>query len=280
MTALNAPVGRRQVLKGFLIAGPTLAIAARVGFADGAGAFPTKTDEVPDQQDFTDIFIAAETPTLYDLKIEIKPDNRVYAEGPRQDIGQGFLTTFAMQVADNLDVPMENMDVICSPAEQKRGAAQITGGSHNTRALWDPIRVVCAQMRGQLMTAGSQKLGVPTSALRTEKGYVVARDGRKVSYGELTALAATLPAAKAAMPKSSKDYKIVGKPHSREDAPKIVTGTRKYSSDLFSSKEYLPTVLAMAPTAGASVVSIDDSEAKKVPGFIAATQFPGMPDYL
>jgi len=280
MTALNAPVGRRQVLKGFLIAGPTLAVAARLGFADGAGAFPTKTDEVPDQQDFTDIFIAAETPTLYDLKIEIKPDNKVYAEGPRQDIGQGFLTTFAMQVADNLDVPMEAMEVICSPAEQKRGAAQITGGSHNTRALFDPIRVVCAQMRGQLMAAGSQKLGVPTSALRTENGHVVARDGRKVSYGELTAMAAGMPKAKAAMPKDPKEYKIVGKPHSREDAVRIATGTRQYSSDLFSSKEFVPTVLAMAPTAGASVISIDDSEAKKIKGFIAATQFPGMPDYL
>ena len=53
MTALETPVGRRQVLKGFLIAGPTLAVAARLGFADGASAFPTKTDEVPDQQDFT-----------------------------------------------------------------------------------------------------------------------------------------------------------------------------------------------------------------------------------
>src|SRR2546421_11103158 len=115
MTALQTPIGRRQVLKGFLIAGPTLAIAGRLGFADGASAFPTKTDEVPDQQDFTDIFIASETPTLYDLKIEIKPDNRVYAEGPRQDIGQVFLTTFAIQGADHLDVPNENIDVICSP---------------------------------------------------------------------------------------------------------------------------------------------------------------------
>ena len=90
MTALETPVGRRQVLKGFLIAGPTLAVAARLGLADGASAFPTKTDELPDQQDFTDIFVASETPTMYDLKIEEKPDNRVYAEGPRQDIVQGF----------------------------------------------------------------------------------------------------------------------------------------------------------------------------------------------
>src|SRR5437763_17109652 len=50
--------------------------------------------------------------------------------------------------------------------------------------------------------------------------------------------------------------------------------------DLFSSKEYLPTVVAMPATHGASVVSIDDSDAKKIPGVIAVTHIPGMPDYL
>src|SRR5438309_10974763 len=109
MSVLDTGVDRRLVLKGFLIAGPTLAIAARIGFADGAGAFPTKTDEAPDIQDFTDIFVASETPTLYDLKIEIKPDNRVYFELPRMDIGQGIITTVSMMVADNLDVPFESM---------------------------------------------------------------------------------------------------------------------------------------------------------------------------
>jgi isoquinoline 1-oxidoreductase subunit beta len=280
MTALNSPVARRQVLKGFLIAGPTLAMGARLGFADGADAFPTKTDETPDVQDFTDIFVASQQPTLYDLTIEIKPDNRVYAEGPRQDIGQGFLTTFAMQVADHLDVPFENMDVKCSPAEQKRGAAQITGGSHNTRVLWDPIRIVCAQMRGQLLAAGSQKLGVPVSTLRTENAHVVARDGRKVSYGELTALAASLPKAPAALPKSSADFKIIGKPQTRHNAVEIAQGKAPYTADLFPSTEFFPTVLAMAATHGASVVSIDDSKAKSMPGVIAITHIPGMPDYL
>jgi isoquinoline 1-oxidoreductase beta subunit len=280
MTLLNSPVGRRQVLKGFLIAGPTLAVAARLGFADGASAFPTKTDEVPDIQDFTDIFIATETPTVYDLKIEIKPDNRVYFEVPRQDIGQGIITTIGMMVADNLDVPWENMDITLSPAEQKRAAAQITGGSHNTRALWDPVRVICAQMRGQLMAAASQKMGVPVTSLRTEDGHVVATSGQKMSYGQLTADAAKLPPVKTAMPKTASEFKIIGKPHIKYRAKDIATGKWQYTTDLFSSKQFLPTVLAMAATHGASVVSIDDSEAKKIPGFIAVTHIPGMPDYL
>ena len=280
MSALDTPIERRKVLKGFLIAGPTLAVAARLGFASGADAFPTKTDEAPDIQDFTDIFVAAETPTVYDLLIEIKPDNRVYFELPRMDIGQGIITGTTMMVADNLDVPYESMDTVLAPAEQRLAAAQITGGSHNTRVLWDPIRVICARMRGQLMAAASQKLGVPVSALRTEDGYVVATDGRKLSYGSLTADAAKLPAAKAALPKSSSEFKIIGKGHTKYKARDLFTGKWQFTTDLFSSKQFLPTVLAMPATMGASLVSIDDSDAKQIPGFIAVTHIPGMPDYL
>jgi len=280
MPALGKSIERRTVLKGFLIAGPTLAIAARLGIADNASAWPTKTDELPDIQDFTDIFVATQQPTVYDLKIEIKPDNRVYLEGPRQDIGQGFLTMMNICVADHLDVPIESMDTICSPAEQKRGSAQITGGSHNTRALWDPIRVICAQMRGQLMAAASQKMGIPISQLRTENGHVIATNGQKVTYGEIAALASTLPVAKAAMPKKAADFKLIGKPHVKYRAADIAQGKFPYSMDLHSSKEFLPTVVAMAATHGATVVSIDDSAAKAIKGVIGITQIPGMPDYL
>src|SRR5256885_16969196 len=141
MKSLETAIGRRQVLKGFLVAGPTLAIAARLGFADGAGAFPTKTDEAPDILDFTDIFMAAESGSAYDLKIEIKPDNRGYFELPRMDIGQGVITSTTMMVADNLDVPIENMDTVLSPAEQKRGP-YITGGARNNHARCGPGPVI------------------------------------------------------------------------------------------------------------------------------------------
>src|ERR1044071_4818855 len=240
MTALETPIGRRQVLKGFLIAGPTLAGAPGLVVADGAGAFPAKTDELPDAQDFTDIFVASQQPTIYDLKIEIKPDNRVYLEGPKMEVGQGFLTMIGMLVADGLDVPFSSMDVVLSPAEQKRGSAQITGGSHNTRVLWDPARVITAQMKGQLMAAASNRLGVPVSRLRTENGHVISTDGQKLSYGSLTEEAAKLPLAKPAAMKKASEYKIIGKPRNKYGIEKIVQGTYPYPMDLFKSNEFLP----------------------------------------
>jgi isoquinoline 1-oxidoreductase beta subunit len=281
MSALDTPIERRTVLKGFLIAGPTLAVAAQLGLANGAAnAWPTKTDELPDAQDFTDIFVLTQQDTIYDLLIELRPDGTAYAEIPKQDIGQGILTAFRMMVADNLDLPYEKVEVALGKADQKWGSAQITGGSHNVRVIYDPVRIICARMRGQLMAAASNRLDVPVSALRTEDGFVIARDGRKIGYGELSAEAAKMTQAKAAMPKAQSEYKIIGKPYHRDNARDIVQGKAPFSMDLFSSKEYLPTVLAMAATHGASVVSIDDSEAKKIPGVIAVTHIPGMPDYL
>src|SRR5205807_2026527 len=70
------------------------------------------------------------------------------------------------------------------------------------------------------------------------------------------------------------------KPQTKYHARQIATGKWQYSTDLFSSKQFLPTVVAMPATHGASVVSIDDSDAKKIPGVIAVTHIPGMPDYL
>ncbi|HYH48301.1 MAG TPA: molybdopterin cofactor-binding domain-containing protein [Acidimicrobiia bacterium] len=279
MTALDTPIGRRTVLQGFLVAGPTLAIAWKVGSGDGAGAFPVASPETTDAQDLTDVLILTGTPGYYDLLIEIRPDNRVYFELPRMEVGQGVKTSVGMMVADNLDVPFESMDITLSKAEQKRGAGQLTGGSHTCRSLWDPVRLAGARMRGQLMAAASQKLGIPVAQLRTEDGYVVARNGEKVPYGEISELARSFLNAPAAAPKTAADFKIIGTPQHREDARRIVTGTMPYAMDT-PVDGALPTVIALSATHGASVISIDDAEAKAMKGVIAVTHIPGMPEYL
>jgi isoquinoline 1-oxidoreductase beta subunit len=271
---------RRRFLKGFLIAGPTLAFAARLGWDNDAGAFPIRNEEVPDVQDFADYLIVTETPNQYDLLIEIRPDNRVYFELPRMEVGQGVTTAVGMMVADHLDVPFENMDIVLAPAEPKRANAQATGGSHSVRSLWDPVRIICARMRGQLLAAASVRLGVPVSALRTEDGHVVATDGRNLPYGELAAEASALPSARTALPKKAEDFKIIGRPRVKYHLEEIVQGRYPYAMDRFSSSDFFPTVVAMAATHGATVLAIDDSLAKEIPGVIAVTHLPGLPDYL
>lgn len=273
------PIERRRFIKGFLIAGPTLAVAARLGL-DGilprpADATGFRTPQTPDALDLTDVLIASGTPFYYDLLIEIRKDNRVYFEIPRQEVGQGITTTITMLLADNLDVRLDHIDFELSKAEPRRGPAQLTGGSHTTRSLWQPIRVLSAELRSRLMTAGAERLGVAPETVRTEDGYVIATDGRKVSYGEISEAAGKVVPKVPPTLKSLDNLKVIGTSQSRLDAHRIVTGQVRYAMDL-DVPGALPTVLTWPPTYGATIAAVDDSGAKIMPGVVAITPVPGM----
>jgi isoquinoline 1-oxidoreductase subunit beta len=283
MSILDTKVERRQVLKTFLVAGPTLAVGARLGFADAAGAAIRRTPDLYEHQDFSDIFVQTASPFYYDLLVKIQPNNRVYFEIPRMDMGQGALTSITMMMADNLDAPFENFDSVLSKAEPRRADGQLTGGSSNVRGLWDPVRIVAAQIRAHLTTAASRHWGFSPGTLRTADGYVIAPDGRKLSYGELTAEAAAIApqdVPKGALRiKNPSEYKIIGTPRFRTNAKDIVTGKAPYTMDFPVEGAVRTTYIAPA-TLGATVKSIDDSEAKKIPGFIGTTEIPGLPEML
>ena len=224
--------------------------------------------------------MASQQPTIYDLKIEIKPDNRVYPEGPKAEVGQGFLTMFGMLVADSLDVPFEKhgRHLLAGRAEVRRRPDHRWFAQHPGAVRPGPYH-----LRPDAWPADGRRLeplGVPVSQLRTEDGHVIARDGRKLAYGELSREAAALPLAKAAMPKKASEFKIIGKPQNKYGIEKIVQGNYHVPDGPLQVERVPPSVVAMAATHGASVVSIDDSAAKAMKGVIAITHVPGMADYL
>lgn len=183
-----------------------------------------------------------------------------------------------MMLADNLDVRLADIDASLSPAELRRQTGQLTGGSISVRSLWEPIRVISAEMRARLATAGADYFGVPAHTVRTEDTHVVATDGRKVAYGTIAPAAQLKAPQVAPVPKPLDQLKVIGTPDSRTDARQIVTGRMPYAMDL-TVEGALPTVMALPPTAGARFVSVDDAAARAMPGVVAVTR-PGRPDIL
>ena len=280
MALIDKVIDRRRLLKGFLIAGPTLVVAGRLDLHPAGAAIPG-SPELEERQDFTDIFLQTDGPFLYDLLVEIKPDNRVYFEIPRMDIGQGVMTTIATMMADNLDVPLENFDVALSKAEPKRADAQLTGGSHSTRSLWDPVRLIGAQIRSRMTSAAAQRWGLPVGTLRTQDAHVIAPDGRKLSYGSLTADAAKVTPMEAPRLKKPEEYKLIGQPRPRINARDIATGQAKYCMDIDPVQGAVPTIPVLWERHGATVQSVDNAaEVLAMPGVIAITPFPGYPEML
>src|SRR6266540_42762 len=88
-------VGRRRFLT-YVIAAPTLTMGASLADRSSAEAVP----DLPDIVDLTDALVLAAAPTVHNLVVEITPANRVVVRLPREEVGQGITTTFAMIVAE------------------------------------------------------------------------------------------------------------------------------------------------------------------------------------
>ena len=274
--------GRRNFL-GFMVKGAGLAVALRVGW-DGVnpdeaaaqlGDLIIPAPEFADELDLTDLLLMSGDPYYYDYKITITPENRVEFEVPRMEQGQGIDLTATMMVAEELDVRLDQIDTTLSPAEIRRQTGQITGGSHATTSLWDPLRKVTAALRQVIVVAAAAHFGVTPDQVTTSDGMAYAPDGRSVAYSDLSdGVEGRNDAARLVEPKDPSEFTIIGTPQTRLDARDIVTGKAEYAMDLDVVPDAMPCVVARPPTLGGTVASYDDSAARNLPGVIAITEVP------
>ncbi len=244
-------VQRRRFL-GYLVAGPTLAVAVRLGAdalapSSAAAAVPTP-DGPAEAFDLNDLLTAAAMPTANLVTLTVAPDGTVHFALPRSENGQGILTSTAMIIAEELDVKLSKVKVTLADARPELVWNQLTGGSNTTISTYTPIRTAAAIARGALLEAAALQLGtVPVSALRTRSGKVVAPDGRTLSYASLARSAATdRTRAMEGDLKAVSDFTVVGRPTGRLDARDAVTGRKRFAMDL-KVKGAKPTMVCRPP---------------------------------
>jgi isoquinoline 1-oxidoreductase subunit beta len=240
---------RRRFLKssalagGGLVLGFTLPGAAR--FAEAAGAF---------------------SPNAY---IRIGSDNRITVICGLSEMGQGVHTAIPMLVAEELDADWSKISVLQAPADPAFNnpifGMQATGGSTSVRGHWEPMRKAGAAARAMLVGAAAKKWNANPADCRTEKGVVVHKSGKRLSYGQLAGAAAKQAVPAEVKLKNAKDFKLLGTPAKRLDTPPKVNGKAKFGLDV-RLPGMLTAVMARPPVPGGKVVSVDDAKAKAIPG--------------
>jgi isoquinoline 1-oxidoreductase subunit beta len=190
---------------------------------------------------------------------------------PYIEMGQGTYTSIPMLIAEELEVDVDKVVIEHSPPDDKVYAnplvgVQITGGSTAIRASWEPMRRAGATARVMLVTAAAQQWKVDPDTCRAENGVVMhPPSGRKLAYGKLVDTAAKMPVPEQIALKAPAEFKLIGTPHRRLDTAGKVDGSAKFGIDA-----RLPgmkfAVVAISPTFGGKLVSVDEAKAKAVAG--------------
>jgi nicotinate dehydrogenase subunit B len=212
-----------------------------------------------------------------DSWIRIGRDGGVTVFTDKVDIGMGLQTALSQIVAEELDVSPRRVSFVMGDTAMTPDQGGV-GGSTSISNGARPLRNAAATARALLVELAAQRLGAPAGELTVADGVVIG-GGKSVSYGELIRDHALNGALRVSgrgfnvnvegqgKPKDPSQYKVVGKPLPRAELAAKILGTAVYSTDV-RVPGMLHGRVMRPPAAGAKIESVDDSAAKKIPGFV------------
>jgi nicotinate dehydrogenase subunit B len=199
--------------------------------------------------------------------LKVGPDGRVTCFTGKIEMGQGIITSLAMMLAEELDVPLATVDMVMGDTALCPYDGG-TFGSRSTKYFGPPMRQAAAEARGVLVRLASARLGTAEEGLATGNGtvYIAKTPSKKVTYAELIGGKKIEVRLEKKPPiKAVSRHTVSGKPTLRTDARAKVTGEAKFTGDI-----RLPGMLHAAilrpPAHGAKLLSVDTSAAEKVAG--------------
>jgi nicotinate dehydrogenase subunit B len=206
-----------------------------------------------------------------DSWIAIGADGSVTAYSGKEELGQGIATAQAQLVAEELSVPFGRVNLLyCDTALTPDQAYTAGSQSHPANFNRSNLAQAGATARDALFRLASERLGTPLDQLTAADGMISVKSdpSKKVSYGQLVGgkkfNIALNPNAKRKHPR---EWTVLGKPVPRPDMPALVTGQFEFVHNV-----RLPGMLhgrvVRPPAVGATVVSVDESSVKDLPGLV------------
>jgi nicotinate dehydrogenase subunit B len=203
----------------------------------------------------------------FNAYLRIGEDGRVSCFTGKIEMGQGIVTSLAQMLADELEVPLDSVDMVMGDTALCPWDMG-TFGSMSTRFFGPPLRAAAAEARGVLIELAAEYLNTSPSQLLVEAGVIYQKSNRskKVTYAQLTKgkrIARRLK--REAVLERPADFTIVGTPVLRRDAEEKVTGKAQFAGDL-REPGMLYARIVRPPAHGAKMTGVDTSGVQKIKG--------------
>jgi isoquinoline 1-oxidoreductase subunit beta len=233
----------------------------KLGFAAGSFVLAARIIPAP--------LWADDSKTVFspDIFLSISPDNTITIIASRSEMGCGSRTGVPLVLADELDADWSKVKIQQATGDAKYGD-QDTDGSHSIRSFFDQMRMTGATARAMLITAAAKQWNVREVECTTDPSEVVHKPtGKRLTYGQLAAIAATVPVPPPdkVMLKKRSEWRLIGSNTRLYDVPDIVTGKAQFGMDA-KMPGMVYAAIAHPPVLGQKVKSYDDSATLKVKG--------------
>jgi isoquinoline 1-oxidoreductase beta subunit len=273
---MNAPTDRIESFEGVALQGLSrrafLVTAGGLGVAVAFGGTGGLKQALAQAGSFT--------PNAW---MRVAADGTVTIVSPGSEMGQGTMTAMPLLIAEEMDLDWSKVRVEHAPHQPKLygnplfGGNMVVGASRTMRGYYEIMRLAGMQAREILILNAARRWKVPAGELATEPHHVVHRSsGRRMSYGEIAGFAevpADLPPIARDKLKPPSQFRLIGKDIARIDGPDKVAGRAQYGIDTRLPGMLHATVLR-APVNGEAPETIDDADARKVPGVKNIVRMP------
>jgi len=247
-----APLSRRDFLK---LTGGGIIIFFSVG-----EAWPFQEESRQRRRGF-------DYPEDFNAYLRIHEDGRVSCFTGKIEMGQGVITSLAQELAEELDVSLDTVDMVMGDTDLCPWDMG-TFGSLTTRFFGPALRAAAAEARAVLIELAADYLKSPIERLGVKDGVVFdeSRKEHKVTYAKLAQGKMIERHLKKKPPvKKSSEFTVIGKPTRRTDSLDKVTGKAKFAGDIRLPGMLYARILR-PPIHGAKLKSVDTSAANDIKG--------------
>jgi CO/xanthine dehydrogenase Mo-binding subunit len=207
------------------------------------------------------------TPRL-DRWMRFNADRTVTVFSGKVELGQGIETAIAQIAAEELDVPLERLELIAGDTTLTPNEGY-TSGSQSIEVGGRAMRLACAEVRKLFLDAAAREFEVSVQDLRVHAGIIeVPGTDLRTSYWELAPrVDLARDAVGTAAPKSPSQYTIMGKSAPRRDIRAKLSGAA-YVHDMELPGMVFGRV-CRPPSYQAKLKRFDPAAVKALPGIVA-----------
>ncbi len=220
----------------------------------------------------------SETATDFNPFVKINADGSVTIIAKHFEMGQGTSTGLTTLIAEELDVPWDDVSVEFAPSNNElyknlAFGSQGTGGSSAISNSFIQYRQAGAAAKDCLVQAAAKHFDVNVADVKMSQGVLTSGD-KKAMVSELVEVAATMTPAEKPVLKEASQFTLIGAESlPRKDSSDKTTGKAMFAMDVKVPNMLYVTVLR-SPKFGGQLKSFDASAASDINGFVDAKAMP------